>query len=319
MNKKIIWIIALILLSGCAAGQLSAPAGDVVLTPYYTDTSSVPLAATLQPPSGAETVVPLPTPTPTQFIHTVALGETISSIALRYGLDMGAVQAANPDVNPNTLIVGMQLIIPQGETAQIGGLPVEPLALTVLDPACRETPEGGLWCHALVINPFDQPAGNISLAFTLQNGGGDTRSQTVPALMNRLEPGDYLPVTAYFSPPQEAAVYTITAELVSALPLEDSGYEFLPAEPLSAEIQLQGKYAQVSGEVNVGAQTGENVAVWVGAAALDDAGRLLGVRRMEYPVQLEESKIVSFKMIIYSAGADIAEVRIYAEAILSNQ
>jgi len=48
------------------------------------------------------------------IIHTVRPGETLSSIAAYYGVDMGALARANNIINPNRIYVGQRLVIPRG-------------------------------------------------------------------------------------------------------------------------------------------------------------------------------------------------------------
>jgi LysM repeat protein len=45
--------------------------------------------------------------------HTVAAGETLAAIARKHGVSLGALQAANPGVNPKKLRVGQVLNLPQ--------------------------------------------------------------------------------------------------------------------------------------------------------------------------------------------------------------
>jgi peptidoglycan-N-acetylglucosamine deacetylase len=47
-----------------------------------------------------------------QAIHTVASGETLYGIALRYGVTVNAIVQANDLANPDRLNLGQQLIIP---------------------------------------------------------------------------------------------------------------------------------------------------------------------------------------------------------------
>jgi membrane-bound lytic murein transglycosylase D len=49
--------------------------------------------------------------------HTVRRGETLSHIAVRYGVTVGGLQAANGQIRPNRLQVGQRLTIPQGGRA----------------------------------------------------------------------------------------------------------------------------------------------------------------------------------------------------------
>lgn len=63
-------------------------------------------------PTSTYTPRPSETPTPTQTIHTVRYGETLGSIALKYGVTVEAIQAAN-NLNTTLIIEGQQLQIPR--------------------------------------------------------------------------------------------------------------------------------------------------------------------------------------------------------------
>ncbi|MDF1515636.1 MAG: LysM peptidoglycan-binding domain-containing protein [Anaerolineae bacterium] len=78
---------------------------------------------------GAETaeVTPEPTPEPTQApapepvsatpgVHVVQPGETLYSIAVRYGTTVGAVSQANSIANPSLIHPGQELRIPAGSS-----------------------------------------------------------------------------------------------------------------------------------------------------------------------------------------------------------
>ena len=58
-----------------------------------------------------------PTPAPTPVIHIVQAGETISALALKYDVPAEDIIAANGLENPNSISIGMELLIP------IGGVP----------------------------------------------------------------------------------------------------------------------------------------------------------------------------------------------------
>jgi LysM repeat protein len=81
--------------------------------------SNSPVAQPVQIPVQPAQIVPAPAPvakrpaTPAApRTHAVAPNETESSIARKFGVKLGALQAANPDVNPNKLRVGQILNIP---------------------------------------------------------------------------------------------------------------------------------------------------------------------------------------------------------------
>ena len=264
----------------------------------------------------ASTSTPAPTPTPT--IHIVTLGETISSIALRYGLDMNTLLAANPEIDPYSLIVGDQVIVPAGsEQVQIGGL-TEPLALDLSQPECSRTPEGGLWCFAILTNPLDEAASNLAVTFKSLNASSEEfASHTVPAILNKLDPGETLPASAYFTGPLPTA-YTVTASLASAFPASQSGKTFFSVDTGSPVVEISGRLAKVTGEAVTAADPGKTVDVWVAALAYDINGNLVGIRRVENRVTLDEGKGLNFNLYVYSTGGVINSVIIKAEAILVN-
>jgi len=63
--------------------------------------------------------VPLILPTPSNVIYTVAPGEHLSQIALRYGVSWTTIAEANDISNPNAIYAGMQLVIPGGSPSAI--------------------------------------------------------------------------------------------------------------------------------------------------------------------------------------------------------
>lgn len=63
------------------------------------------LTATPEP-----TIAPTGTPAPT--IYTVVAGDTLYLIGQRFGVSLAELIAANPDINPDSLQIGQQLVIP---------------------------------------------------------------------------------------------------------------------------------------------------------------------------------------------------------------
>lgn len=311
MKPSIILFFGLAVLSACVPVGASQASPAAQLTPYSTATPGS-LPTELAAPTPAAPPTPMPTPTP--LVHIVAIGETISSIALRYGLDMGAVLAANPDINPNTLTAGREVIVPLGDSAAMIGTVAEPLALTVETPVCASTFEGGLHCLALVRNPLDQPAAEVAAAIKLMNlDGSEALSITAPMLLNKIDPGQQIPAIAYFPPPVASGIIPV-AELVSAIPAADSGFGFLPAEVVSEQVELNGQSAVVFGEVEISGEPGEMVVLRVAAVAYDESGRLVGSRLIDTRAELVPGDAADFKFNLFSLGGRIARVAIFAEA-----
>jgi LysM repeat protein len=65
-------------------------------------------------PSG---VTPQPTPVPSTCTYVVVRGDTLTSIAIRFGTSVQALAAQNGILNPNRIFVGQKLVIPGCQVA----------------------------------------------------------------------------------------------------------------------------------------------------------------------------------------------------------
>jgi LysM repeat protein len=316
MRANLLLVTGFLMSTACVPFGVEQASMNAQLTPFSTST---PIYIQNEIATATTQKSPTPAPTATPLVHTVALGETISSIALRYGLDMGAVLAANPDLNPNMLIVGTEVIIPIGNSsAQIGSVS-EPLKLEVGPTACTATFEGGLWCITEVNNPLNQSAAAVTVLIVLTDaGGGEPEQMNVPLLLDKIESGETIPAIAYFEPPSPKE-FSASASLISALPVPESGRNFFPATVVNDQVALNGETAQVSGEVEIGGERGMTAILHVAAMAYDASGQLVGVRSTESEITLEPGNAEDFNLNLYSFGDAITSVKILAEAYQNNQ
>jgi LysM repeat protein len=315
---RIIWIPAL-LLSACNIFSSEQAAPQSLLTPYVTQTPAGEIVPT-------ETVAPEPTLeptlTPTPFVHVLASNETISSLALTYGLAVNDILAINPEITPKALSVGTEILIPYINTAANDGKENNvsaisaPLALSLSEPVCSQTTEGGLWCLAQVSNPLAESATGITVTFTLKNSAGETISeQAVPALLNLLAPNGSLPVTAYFSG-DIPVDYSVNASLKTALPVDAADPGYAPVEIKVNSIDAAGQSARVSAVIPVQAADSGISSIWVALIATDADGQIVGVRRLEYTPVTEGEDGQAIKVYVYSNSRAIQQVDVRAEAIL---
>lgn len=92
-------------------------------TPTVAPTRTALPTETVTPsPSATPTITSTPTETPTPVVHVVASGDNPGSIALKYGLTIEQVMAANDIRDPRSLRLGQELIIPPIWTP-VGSLP----------------------------------------------------------------------------------------------------------------------------------------------------------------------------------------------------
>lgn len=285
----------------------TATAGKI--TPYLTATQPITTLAATQ----ASTPTPPPLPSPTPFMYTVVENDTMIGIASRFGITLDELQVANPDVSPNFLSVGTQLVIPvefeDEETNDNQLLPIEKG-----DVECHPVRSGGLWCYWLITNTLEEPIENISAVVRLYDGlGQQLVSKTASPLLNILEPGAQTPIAAYFEPPvpdwqlaQGQLQTMVTANQYS------ERYILGEFEGVSISINQDGLQADISGTLRLSnGQLPEYV--WVLASAYDADGSVVGLRRWE----AQEDQLTNapeFAFQIYSLGRPIQHVDLLYEA-----
>ncbi len=97
-----------------AGGAAASPSASPVVSPGASTTrspSSTPSSAASPRPTSTPGTSPTDA-TPAPIIHAVVRGETLSSIANRYGVTIAAIQEANGLADPNYIVGGQRLIIP---------------------------------------------------------------------------------------------------------------------------------------------------------------------------------------------------------------
>jgi hypothetical protein len=250
-------------------------------------------------------------------------------IALRYGVTLEELKAANPDVNPNFLSVGAVLVIPQSRTPQPSAEPVASTPAPVeLSPVhCTPEQDGGAWCFLQAYNPQNTALESVSAMVRLT----DEKAQKIltrPAylLLDRLPAGESLPLQVYF-PPEDTAQLSrpllAGADLLTALPgAEDGRYLPLKLDKQVVKISEDGLSASAGLEVSLGLENSKAARLWVLAVAYDAQGNVIGARRWENgsadssvsggPLVSGETQSVSFS--VYSIAGPIDHVAIFAEA-----
>ena len=271
------------------------------LQSYISPTPSVtPFPATPIP-----TQTPLPTATP--HLYIVKSGDTMGSVALEFGLDMGDLVNANPDVSPSAMSIGQELVIPVGEGV-ISDSIVEPLRIPFADPDCYTTPSGGMWCFVLAQNNTDGVIEGISFNVQVYDGTGTlVASETAFPLLDRLPSGETTPALIHLANvPAGSQVY---ARLLTAFEgaEDDENYPITSLQGVLTQVAWDGKSAEVIGEVIV--ENGNAEKVWVLATAYSVDGAVVGVRKWE--AEMGEQM---FNLTVASLGPEIERVLLSVEA-----
>jgi len=296
--------------TACAPQSTESAPLDVDLIPFVTSTQSPS-----QTPEGlvvAETLLPSPTP----FTYTIKAGDTISSIALKFGVSMDNLQAANPEVSPNTMSVGQVIKIPSDPSNPSGEPTPTPAAFTVQQVQCYPTPDKGMWCFVLVHNDYSDFMENVSAQVTLVDANNGTLgSQTALLPLNILPPNTSLPLAVFF-PPEIPQTVKPRVQILTAIRLLPNDERYLPATITNTLVQVnaEGHSARVSGVVLLQNSAKAALQIWVTGTAYDDAGHVVGVRRWESTSGLPIDGSLPFEFMVSSIGGKITKVDFAVEA-----
>jgi len=304
------------LLTACVPQQTQSAPSSVDLIPFFTSTQGATApAGTMQTPAGLVTAeTPLPSPTP--FTYTVQRGDTISSIALKFGVSMDDLQAANPEISPNAMSVGQVLKIPGNPESPSGEPTPTPVPFTVQQIECYPTADKGMWCFVLIHNDFSDFMENVSAQVTLVDSNNTTiATQTALLPLNILPPNTSLPLTVFFSPEIPFDVKP-QVQVLTAIRLLSNDERYLPATINNTLVQINadGRSARVSGMVLIPGDAKAASQVWVVGTAYDEAGRVVGVRRWESNAGLSAGGNLPFEFMVSSIGGEIARVEFAVEA-----
>jgi len=309
-----------IILAACipAASPATAtirPTRAGTLAPY-----TGPSATATITPGEPNTPTPLPTLTPTPRSHTVSKGEDMYGIALRYGVPLDELMAANPEVDPRWMSIGAVLVIPAAQhtpTPDPNHPPQPtPVSLQVQPPDCYPSGEGGLWCFARIENKQDFSVEGVAVNLRLfDRESGQILEQSAYPPLNLLPPGGFLPLAGYFAAPAPRS-FDATVELTSALPVPPESGRYIGVTPVDIRVDIaaDGLSARVSGALGLPGGDVPARLVYVAAVAFDDAGRIVGLRRWESG-EFAPGGSQPFELRVYTAGPPIASVSVLAEGI----
>ena len=299
-------------LTACAPQPTDSAPPAVDLIPFVTSTES-PLQ-TSEPVGLVTAETPLPSPTP--FTYTVQTGDTISGIALKFGVSIDDLQAANPEVSPSAMSVGTVLKIPSNPDNP-SGEPTPTAAPFAIDQIeCYPTANKGMWCFVLVHNDLSDFMENVSAQVTLVDSNNATlASLTALSPLNILPPNTSLPLSVYFPPdiPADAKPQVQVLTAIRLLP-NDERYLSATLNNMLVQVNADGHSAQVSGSVLSQSQATDASQVWVAATAYDVAGIVIGVRRWESNAALPAGGTLPFEFLLSSIGGKIARVEFAVEA-----
>lgn len=304
----------LIVLSSCMNAETSltptAPSPKR-LTPY---TSPTPSLESVTSTSVVITPTELPTPTPTPMTYVIVEGDTMLAIALRHGISLADLQAANPDVNARLLTVGTELIIPLGENIPSSPMTATPIPINLTSSDCYQVPDG-VWCYLLVTNDRSRELENISARVLLYDASGELVAEgTAISALNKLPEDSEIPLVVFF-PGRYAGELTALTNVLTAQRVPNNDKRYLKAwlEIDEVVISEDGLQAEFIGTYGIPTKSSPGNLTWIVAIAYGSEGRVIGVRKLELLNNLEPGAIQDFTLEVFSLGPSIAEVKALIE------
>jgi LysM repeat protein len=315
------FVFALLLLTTLSAcGQVVTRPTPMppTMTPTVTPTALPTAQATPTPAPYTPEPTATPTLEPTPVVHTIAAGETLISIARKYGVSVQAIQEVNGITDPRTLRVSQKIRIPTDPDAQLGvGTPTpEPTPLSVeISPVYFGSESSGtLWGLGEVKNPGSQPLEGVRIGLQLLDDNGQVLAEgETPIAINLLEPGASSPFGIRFGQaPADFANYFATA--LDAYPAHLGGY-YRDLQVLDVRGEGERYYTfHLTGVVrNTGPE--DAVEVMVTATLYDVLGQIIGFRRVE-----PEHNVIplggetTFTLSIIPLGGPVDSWQVSAEA-----
>ncbi len=272
-------VLATLLLAGC---------GQVVEAPTPT---LAPLGVTLAPPTPSPlpavtpTDTPAPTatpaPTPTPIIYVIQSGDTLLGIALKFSVTVADLQQANGIINPQSLQIGQELIIPiasGGNGSQLLLPTPTPLPVIVQGVGLYETAVGSLWGLGEVVNEGSESLENVQVRISLLDEAGGELAVGEPfTVLDVIPAKGKSPFGLLFtSPPGRFASFR--AVIVRAEPSIEPGGRYARVQVTEAQGGTDGLQFQVTGKVR-NADQRSVAGVKVVVTAYDSEGRVIGYRQ----------------------------------------
>ena len=125
---------------GAIARRLGTSVSALARANNISDPNLIVAGTRLRVGGGGASVVSAPAPVARSASHVVRSGETLSSIAARYGTSVSSLAKRNGLSNPNMIVVGTKLAVPRARRASLPSAPA---------PAATSSIEAALTNHAL--------------------------------------------------------------------------------------------------------------------------------------------------------------------------
>lgn len=288
---------------------LPTPTISITLAANAPDATATPAPYTPEP-------TPTPTVTPTPIVHTVRAGESLLSIATQYDLTGGELQEANGILDPRTLQIGQQLIIPRPEESAAAAAATAtptPLPLTVQNIYINNTTVGNVWVLGEVLNDSAVALEQVQVAVALlDEQNQEIGRQEAFVALDLIDPGQRAPFALLFEAPAPrfASYQVFVVHAVAAY--VGSYYRDLQVNGLENDHERYASYTVKGAILNSGPE--EAVGVQVILTGYDSLDRVIAMRKVDpdYNV-IPRGGETTFTAILTPFGGPIARFEAVAQ------
>jgi LysM repeat protein len=315
----LVWLGSALLLILVGCGQVIT----VKPTPTPAPTATIGLAvvnATDAPTDTPAPYTPAPTPTftvtPTPVFHTIASGESLLSIANQYNVSMASLQEANGILDPRSLQIGQQLIVPREEEAAVAAdatATPTPMPVEIENLHFTENTIGGVWVLGEVHNTAGVALEQVRVGVTLvDKAGAELADSQALVALDLVDVDERAPFAILFgSAPKDFEQYQ--AYPVSAVPAYvGSYYRDLAVEDIQTESERYASYTVTGSVLNTGPE--EAVDVQVVLTAYDPLNRVIAVQVVT-PVHnvVPRGGTTTFTAVLAPVGGPVQHIQAEAQ------
>ncbi len=311
-----VWVAGCNIVTESAPGQVPTPSPLVTLTIRRISTPTATASPTAV--TRATSVRPSPAPgsaqsSPTPIIYIVRSGDTFGDLALRFGVDLGALIDANRALDPRALQPGQTIVIPAPPSGSATPTSTPP-TLRLAPPTCYETPINRVLCLGTVENTLDHPLEQVKLVAQIFRADGSTiDTQPIDVEQSVIPAGMSAPYRAEFG----AAIGDV-AGAEAQLQRADAALN-VDQRYLSLEVQQQtsssdhGRVIVTATLRNSGAVGAQDIRLI--ATLFDTSGAVIGYRVMDVPDTLAAGDRLPIRVeIVPQVMEPTPTVTLYVEA-----
>ena len=299
----------------------NAPQATLVLRTAARTITPPPAASTVAAPQQHQEPTRTPRPSATPHYYVVQSGDTLESLASRFGISVEALQAANGGLPPDMLLPGNVLLIPPLMSASSASmtetlarlLPSDtPLPVLVSAPACYHTPADEVICLGWVQNTLSETLTNLAVQVNLRRSPDSANDQRATALAQQvIPPAGGAPYAVRFPSPVDYAF--AEAALVSGETGDAATLTAWPLTVVESQQEVAGALVRVRGTIRHDDGDRELAELLMVATLFDAQDRVVGYRAQRQERTITPGEAFEAEVLVTPLAGGAVRHWLYAE------